>query len=85
MHSIEVRFGQRIRELRKERGWNQQELAFRAGLDRTYVGIIERGEKSVTLRTIRKLSLALEVPFAKIFAPFNTLNEEDPPPDLSSS
>lgn len=79
MHSIEVRFGQRIRELRKQRGWNQQELGFRAGLDRTYVGIIERGEKSATLRTIRKLSLAFEMPLAEIFAPFDTLNNEDTP------
>jgi len=80
MHSIEVRFGLRIRELRKRRGWNQQDFAFRAGLDRTYVGTIERGEKSATLRTIRKLSLALEVPLSEIFAPFDTLDDQDVPP-----
>ena len=80
MDPLEVRFGLRIRELRKERGWNQQDFAFRAGLDRTYVGIIERGEKSATLRTIRKLSLALGVPLSEIFAPFDTLDDEDASP-----
>lgn len=45
-------FGNIVRKLRKERGLSQEELAFKAGLHRTYIGMIERGEKNVTLLNI---------------------------------
>jgi len=49
-------FGDRIRELRKEAGWSQEELADEAELDRTYVGGIERGERNLALRNILKIA-----------------------------
>lgn len=52
---ILVAFGQRIRQLRKSRGLSQENLAFSAGVHRTYVGMIERGEKNITLSNIRKM------------------------------
>jgi len=54
-------FGERVRELRKERGLSQEGLAHDAGLDRSYVGQIERGERNVTLDNIYRLAGALGV------------------------
>ncbi|MEO0487639.1 MAG: helix-turn-helix transcriptional regulator [Pseudomonadota bacterium] len=55
------RFGQRVRFIREQKGLSQEELAARAKVHRTYIGMIERGEKNATIVTIVKLSLALEV------------------------
>lgn len=52
--------GERIRDLRKQHGWSQEELADAAGLDRSYVGGIERGERNITLSTLAELCFALD-------------------------
>lgn len=49
---ITKRFGNRIRELRKEEGWSQEELADKTGFHRTYIGMIERGERNPALKNI---------------------------------
>lgn len=54
-------FGDRVRELRAEKGWSQDELAHQANLHRTYVGGVERAERNVTLQTVEKLAKALGV------------------------
>ena len=62
MHkSILDAFGAKIREERVERGLSQEKLAELAHLHRTYVGMIERGEKNITLRNIEKLAKALNI------------------------
>ena len=48
-----------LRILRKQKGLSQEELAFQAGINRNYVGQIEREEKSPTIDTIEKLSKPL--------------------------
>jgi len=53
------RFGVRVRTLRKEYGWSQEDLAHECGLDRTYIGGIERGERNVALRNIERIAVAL--------------------------
>ena len=58
---IVKKFGEKVRKLREEKELSQEELAFRAGLHRTYIGMIERGEKNITLRNIEKIANALEV------------------------
>ena len=55
------RFGQRVRRLRQAKGWSQEEFAYQCGLDRTYVGGIERGERNVALRNIERLADALGI------------------------
>lgn len=54
-------FGNAVREQRKKCGYSQEELSFRAGLHRTYIGMIERGEKNVTLINIEKIAKALNI------------------------
>ena len=58
---ILVEFGEKIRELRKEKGISQEELSYKADLHRTYIGMIERAEKNITLVNIEKIANALEV------------------------
>ncbi|WP_035812702.1 helix-turn-helix domain-containing protein [Jiangella gansuensis] len=58
---VRAAFGRRVRELRKELGLSQEELADRADLHRTYVGSIERGERNVALINIHRLARALHV------------------------
>ena len=60
------RFGDRVRTLRKESGWSQEEFADECGLDRTYVGGIERGERNLALRNIEKIAIALETSIAEL-------------------
>lgn len=55
-------FGQNVRELRQAAGFSQEELAHLAGLDRTYVGSVERGERNISLDNIWLLADTLGVP-----------------------
>jgi transcriptional regulator with XRE-family HTH domain len=59
--NILVNFGEKVREIRKEKGLSQEELAHKADLHRTYIGMIERAEKNITLLNIEKIAKALEV------------------------
>lgn len=58
---ILIKFGNLVRKLRKEKGISQEELAHRADLHRTYIGMIERAEKNITLLNIEKLAKALDI------------------------
>ncbi len=64
---ILIKFGERVRSLRKERGISQEELSFRAELHRTYIGMIERAEKNITLINIEKIAKALDVEIKELF------------------
>jgi transcriptional regulator with XRE-family HTH domain len=65
--NILVEFGKNVRELRKSKGLSQEELAFRAELHRTYIGMIERAEKNITLINIQKIANALDTSIADLF------------------
>lgn len=60
-------FGKRLRQLRLAKDLSQEDLAFRAGLHRTYVSSVERGERNVSLINIYKLAEALEVSVTELF------------------
>ena len=58
---ILIKFGEKVREIRKEKGLSQEQLSFKADLHRTYIGMIERAEKNITLINIEKIANALEI------------------------
>ncbi len=61
-----IKFGSRVREERLKRNLSQEELAAKAHVHRTYIGMIERAEKNITLRNIAKIAKALEIPISKL-------------------
>lgn len=58
---VNVRFGKRLYEVRQRMGYSQEQLAFILEMGRTYVGALERGEKSPTLETLEKIARKLNV------------------------
>ncbi len=64
---ILIKFGQRVRDERMKLGLSQEELAARAGLHRTYIGMIERAEKNITLENIEKIAKALNKHINELF------------------
>lgn len=61
------KFGQKIKELRMRMGLSQEALAERAFVHRTYIGMIERAEKNITLSNIKKIAKALNVSISELF------------------
>ncbi len=67
MEDVRVRFGRALRARRGKLGLSQEEFADMCGLDRTYIGGIERGERNVALVNIEKIALALRLSLAQLF------------------
>jgi len=63
---ILIKFGNKVRAKRAKLGISQEELAVRAKVHRTYIGMIERAEKNITLININKIADALGVPADKL-------------------
>ncbi len=64
---ILIKFGEKVREIRKKKRLSQEELSFKANLHRTYIGMIERAEKNITLLNIEKIANALELSIKDLF------------------
>ncbi len=64
------KFGKKVREERLRQGFSQEKLATRAGVHRTYIGMIERAEKNITLENIEKIVRALSLNLKDIFKDF---------------
>jgi transcriptional regulator with XRE-family HTH domain len=64
---ILIKFGNTVRELRKNLNISQEELSFRVELHRTYIGMIERAEKNITLINIGKIAKGLNVEIKDLF------------------
>ena len=63
---ILMKFAKRVREERKKLGLSQEEFASKSGFHRTYIGMIERAERNITLCNIEKLSKALNTSLSKL-------------------
>ena len=55
------KFGERIRKLRLEKGWSQEVLAEKTGFHRTYIGMVERGERNLSLKNIETFDVTFEM------------------------
>lgn len=60
-HNARKRFGEKLKEFRAQKSLSQEELADIAGLHRTYVGSVERGERNISIDNIERLASALEI------------------------
>lgn len=58
---ILIKFGKKVRETRIKQNLSQEKLALKAGVHRTYIGMIERAEKNITLENIEKVAKALKL------------------------
>lgn len=76
--ALRAAFGRRVREVRLAREISQEELAHRSGLDRSYVGQVERGERNLTLESIYKLAEGLGVPIAELVSELNEALDLEP-------
>jgi transcriptional regulator with XRE-family HTH domain len=61
------RLGRRIKTLRKELDLTQEDLAFEVGVNRSYMGFIERGERNPSLAMLKKIAKALRVSLSVLF------------------
>jgi len=67
LSATHLKIGQKIRQLRQEQNLTQEELAFKVGVDRSYMGFVERGEKNPTLSTLMKIAKALKISIKDLF------------------
>lgn len=61
------KFGERVREERVKLGFSQEDFADVVGVHRTYIGMIERAEKNITLENISKIAAALKLSLSSLF------------------
>lgn len=64
--NVLIDFGNNVRDARKKLGISQEELSYRAELHRTYIGMIERAEKNITLINIEKIAKALDLDISEL-------------------
>lgn len=73
-HPALIKIGQRIRDLRKAKGFSQEEFAHEVGLDRTYMGSVERGERNIAVLNLIKIARTLKVEIGELFPSYKTLS-----------
>lgn len=66
-NEVLIEFGRKIRKLRLSKGWSQEELSFRSGFHRTYIGMIERAERNISLKNIKKLADTFKISIKDFF------------------
>jgi transcriptional regulator with XRE-family HTH domain len=69
-----IKLGERIRELRKEKGFSQESFAHEVGLDRTYMGSVKRGERNIAVLNLIRIAKALNVEIGLLFPAAKSLN-----------
>ena len=65
-NEILVKFGERIKSLRKELNWSQEDLAEKTGFHRTYIGMIERGERNPSLININVFASTFKIKLSEL-------------------
>ena len=68
-NEVKQEFGSHLREVRKNKGFSQEGLALACGLDRTYIGGVERGERNISLLNIYKIASALKMAAGDLLPP----------------
>ena len=63
---IQVAFGKRIKELRKQTGLSQEKFALKIGMDRTYYASIESGKRNVSLKNIEKIASGFDISISQL-------------------
>lgn len=71
--------GERIRKRRKTMGFSQEKFAYAAGLDRSYMGAIERGERNITFGTMSVISVSLKCGMADLLDGLPSCRDGEPP------
>jgi transcriptional regulator with XRE-family HTH domain len=67
MTDIKIRIGKRIKELRNSIGISQEQLGFKAELDRTYITGVESGKRNISIVALEKIILALDTNYTQFF------------------
>jgi transcriptional regulator with XRE-family HTH domain len=67
MQETRKKFGKRVAELRRKKGFSQEAFAYECGFHRSYMGAVERGEKNITLAMTYKIAQALNISLSELF------------------
>jgi transcriptional regulator with XRE-family HTH domain len=67
MTNINIKFGKRIKELRLREGLSQEQFSYKVNVHRTYIGMVERAEKNISLVNIEKIANALDMKIKDLF------------------
>ena len=63
-----TRLGERIRKLRKRRGWTQAEMAEKVGIDRSFLADVERGKRNISLLNLELIAIGLQVTLSRLLS-----------------
>jgi len=74
-HPNLIKIGKLIREARKAKGYSQEAFAAEAGLGRTYMGRVERGEQNISIQNIIRIAMTLKVEIATILPKLRELKQ----------
>ncbi|MCK5822376.1 MAG: helix-turn-helix transcriptional regulator [Bacteroidales bacterium] len=66
-YDILIQFGNKVKQLRLTKGWSQEELAYKSGFHRTYIGMIERAERNISLKNIEKIAQTFDIKIGDLF------------------
>lgn len=77
MPSLEQNFGAVVRRRRRSAGLSQEALATKAGLHRTYISLLERGERTPSILVVRQLAEALDTSMTSLIRQLERLDEEE--------
>lgn len=73
MMNLQKQLGMRIRYLRMQKKWSQEDLAFEADINKNYISDLERGTRNPTIKVAEKIAKALGITLAELFKGIQTL------------